>query len=174
MKRLDLKALLLLAELNLKLGVLVLVCGVSLFGWWVIAGRWDKPPEEKAFCGNAIVDYPANAIDSARWHKMSSTYGLALDLRRGEKIWKANCSACHKLDVDMSGPGVLTVFDHAPAPARDWVLAFLLGEDSLVQAGDAYTIELRRVWKTAPEWNHRLVGLSREDAQQVMAWMELQ
>lgn len=66
--------------------------------------------------------------------------GFAQD---GEKIFKANCASCHRVDdKKMTGPGLQGVFDRVPEPQEEWLKAWIRNSQKVIASGDAYAVEL--------------------------------
>lgn len=57
----------------------------------------------------------------------------------GEKLFKQNCSACHRLDEKkLTGPGLKGVLDRVPQPAEEWLFKWIKDNEKLRKSGDAY------------------------------------
>lgn len=142
---------------------------------WLLSASYKQP---YLVCGNAPV-----AVDStvaARWAQRDSLrlapwvtrLGRPLDLKRGEKLFKGHCAACHKPDKDMTGPALKGAIARAPQPGTEWFLGFLTAQDSLLKAKEPYALALHAAWGNNP-WNHGNMGLSTDDVAQLIAWIEL-
>jgi len=71
----------------------------------------------------------------------SASIGLSAD--DGGKIFKQNCSRCHKLDdTKLTGPGMKGVFDRVPQPAEEWLFKWIKNNKAVMAAGDAYGIKI--------------------------------
>jgi len=67
------------------------------------------------------------------------TFSLTLKAADGEKLFKQNCSACHRLDEKkLTGPGLKGVFDRVPQPAEEWLYKWIKNNEELRKSGDAY------------------------------------
>ncbi len=86
-------------------------------------------------------------------------------------VFKTNCGACHKPDRDMTGPALQGLLSRAPQPALGWYLAFMQRQDSLIKAGEPYTLVLRERWGDPP-WLHPNT-LTREDLLDALVFVEL-
>lgn len=117
-----------------------------------------------------VSDVPAG-MDGRKWRVLDQRAGGLFDVARGGQVFSGKCYTCHKVDKDC-GFDVRRVFDHAPEPAARWVFGFLMHEDSLVLAGDPYTLALRTRWNTK-NWDHAMVGLEPQEALDVVMWMLL-
>ncbi|TAL60173.1 MAG: c-type cytochrome [Bacteroidetes bacterium] len=61
----------------------------------------------------------------------------------GGKIFKQNCSRCHKLDeTKLTGPGMKGVFDRVPKPADEWLFKWIKNNKEVMMSGDAYGLKV--------------------------------
>lgn len=140
---------------------------------WLLGANHTPPP--MAFCGNVLAEVDSTVAqrwarrDSLRLLPLKERYGMGVNLRRGEKLFKSECASCHKLDKHMTGPGLKYAIKHAPTPT--WVHEFLTAQDSLLRIKDHYTTELHMQWGNYP-WRHERAGLSPAEINDVMAWVE--
>ncbi len=59
------------------------------------------------------------------------------NIAEGQKIFKANCAACHSLGANkVVGPGLQGVIDRVPS--QDWMLSWIKNNNALRKSGDAY------------------------------------
>jgi mono/diheme cytochrome c family protein len=65
-------------------------------------------------------------------------FSADLQAQDGEKLFKQNCAVCHASHTDqkLTGPGLAGVFDRAPK--GDWLKNWILNNQKLIKAGDAY------------------------------------
>jgi len=61
------------------------------------------------------------------------------DAASGEKLFKANCAACHKLDKKAVGPALRDVADRYD---RDWLYEWIKDSQGLIKSGDATAVTL--------------------------------
>jgi mono/diheme cytochrome c family protein len=54
----------------------------------------------------------------------------------GEALFKANCSACHKVKQKLVGPALAGVQDRVPS--TDWIIAFVQNSSKVIAGGDEY------------------------------------
>ncbi len=61
-----------------------------------------------------------------------------LQAQDGAKLFKQNCAVCHASHTDqkLTGPGLKGVFDRAPK--GDWLKNWILNNEKMIKAGDAY------------------------------------
>ena len=141
----------------------------------LVVRRASEP--EPMFCGVVSPDVPEviqqrwAALDSARLAPWRERLGREPDLKNGINLFKGNCAACHKPDRDMSGPALQGILSRAPQPALVWYLAFMQNEDSLITAGDPYTLGLRERWGNNP-WRHPN-ALHRDELWDVLVYVEM-
>lgn len=69
----------------------------------------------------------------------------AQDATNGEKLFKANCTACHALDKEMIGPalgGVVARLESEQGLGTDWLHKWIKDNVALRESGDAYANEI--------------------------------
>jgi len=67
------------------------------------------------------------------------SFSLSTQAADGEKLFKQNCSACHRVDEKkLVGPGLKGVFDRVPQPAEEWLIKWIKNNEELRKSGDAY------------------------------------
>lgn len=156
--------------MKMRIAMALLLCVGVLTAWLFFSEKQPMP-----ICG--VADPPMEErermlrADSMRAIILRDRFGVLPDLRNGEKVFKGNCASCHKPDMDMTGPALKGLLDRTEPPALERYLTFLLHEDSLVTAGDPYTIKLRQHWGNS-QWMHPLGGLERKDLIDVLAYCE--
>ena len=67
------------------------------------------------------------------------------DAKNGEKLFKANCSACHALDKQMVGPALGGVVDRLKKEQNldtDWLHKWIKDSKALRASGDKYANEV--------------------------------
>jgi mono/diheme cytochrome c family protein len=73
-----------------------------------------------------------------------SAFGLSsqLSAQDGEKLFKQNCAVCHDPFGErvITGPGLKGVFDRAPK--GDWMHRWIMNNQKLIKAGDAYAVKV--------------------------------
>jgi mono/diheme cytochrome c family protein len=60
----------------------------------------------------------------------------AAAISAGEALFKANCSACHKVKQKLVGPALAGVQDRVPS--TDWIVAFVQNSQKVIAGGDEY------------------------------------
>lgn len=63
----------------------------------------------------------------------------AVDTAAGEKLFKANCAACHKLYKKATGPALYGVGDKYD---RDWLYTWIRNSQDMIKSGDAQAVAI--------------------------------
>lgn len=77
-----------------------------------------------------------------------STVAFAQDeaaIQAGEKLFKANCAACHKLDQKSTGPalrGVEARLAEEEGLDREWLYKWIRNSSALIKSGDPYAVKV--------------------------------
>lgn len=91
---------------------------------------------------------------------------ICANYREKSLVFDRNCSACHFLDKDMSGPALKgSLYDES---FYGWFELFLTSEDSLEQANDSTTIQLIRKWRSQG-WRHNFDSLTKTEMDELRA-----
>ncbi|AXG69484.1 cytochrome c6 [Kordia sp. SMS9] len=103
-----------------------------------------------------------------------STVAFAQDeaaIQAGEKLFKANCAACHKMDAMSTGPalrGVEARLDEDEGLGREWLYKWIKNSSGLIKSGDPYAV------KVYEQYNKRQMTafptLSNEDIDNILAY----
>src|SRR6056300_2115635 len=64
---------------------------------------------------------------------------MSQSFEEGEKIFKQNCTACHKMDKKVVGPALQNVVEEQGA---DWVYSWVKNNQSLRESGDSHANEV--------------------------------
>lgn len=75
----------------------------------------------------------------------ASIYGQGGDAKNGEKLFKANCTACHALDKQLVGPALGGVVDRLKKEQNldtEWLHKWIKDNKSLRESGDKYANEV--------------------------------
>lgn len=75
----------------------------------------------------------------------ASIYGQDGDPKNGEKLFKANCTACHALDKQVVGPalkGVVARLEKDQGLGKDWFYKWIKDNKALRASGDKYANEV--------------------------------
>lgn len=76
--------------------------------------------------------------------------------RHGEELFKSNCTMCHHIVKNLTGPSIQGSIERLRGKER--FLAFVTNEDSLLQLGDRYVVEIQEYDPSKglhqhPEWS---------------------
>ncbi len=75
----------------------------------------------------------------------ASFYGQDGDPKNGEKLFKANCTACHALDKQVVGPPLKGVVERVKTEGgvdKDWLHKWIKDNKALRASGDKYANEI--------------------------------
>lgn len=70
---------------------------------------------------------------------LTGTYAYAQNYEAGEKIYKANCVPCHKMDSKVIGPPLAGVVSNQGA---EWTKKWIYNNQELRDAGDAHALAI--------------------------------
>jgi len=68
-----------------------------------------------------------------------SLAAMAQSYEAGEKVYKMNCAACHKMDAKLIGPSLMNV---VAEQGEDWTRRWILNNEELRKSGDAHAIAI--------------------------------
>lgn len=73
----------------------------------------------------------------------------AAAIANGQKIFKANCGSCHKLDdTKLIGPGLKGVTERVPSPYQDWMFKWIKNNKAVLKSGDTYAAGIYAQFKS--------------------------
>jgi len=89
----------------------------------------------------------------------------------GAKLFKQNCAVCHVShgDQKLTGPGLAGIFDRAPK--GDWLKRWILNNQKLIKAGDAYANKIYNDYGKA-QMNVFEGQLSEKDVDAILAFLQ--
>ncbi|MGB3468582.1 MAG: c-type cytochrome [Cyclobacteriaceae bacterium] len=58
----------------------------------------------------------------------------------GQKLFSANCTACHAVNKKVIGPALANVWERAPS--QDWLYRFIKNSTKVIASGDEYAVNL--------------------------------
>ena len=101
----------------------------------------------------------------------ASIYGQDGDPKNGEKLFKANCTACHALDKKVVGPalgGVVARLEKDQGLKTDWLHKWIKNNEELRASGDKYANEVfeangKQIMQTFP-------NLTDKDIDDILAY----
>ncbi len=81
------------------------------------------------------------ASDSVITETATSQGGISDEavVAEGEKLFKANCRACHAIDQRLIGPALAGIYDRRD---MDWIKAFIKNSQVVIASGDEYAVAL--------------------------------
>jgi mono/diheme cytochrome c family protein len=98
-----------------------------------------------------------------------SSFGLikAQDVAAGEKVFKANCIACHAIKDKVVGPALKDV-----EKRRDeaWLIKWIKNSQEVISSGDAYAVDLFNKYNKAPM--PPFASLSDGDIKSLLAYIK--
>ena len=72
---------------------------------------------------------------------VGNTSAYAADAAKGEKLFKANCAACHRIDSKkLTGPGLGGIMERVPS--KEWLYDWVKNSQKLIASGDSYANEV--------------------------------
>ena len=101
----------------------------------------------------------------------ASIYGQEGDPKNGEKLFKANCTACHQLDKQVIGPALGGVVDRLQTEQNlgtDWLHSWIKDNKALRASGDKYANEVFEKFNKV-EMN-QFPNLSDKDIDDILAF----
>ncbi|WP_419869205.1 c-type cytochrome [Chryseobacterium sp. CT-SW4] len=101
----------------------------------------------------------------------ASIYGQDGDPKNGEKLFKANCTACHALDKQVIGPplkGVVAKVQEEAGLGTDWLHKWIKDNKALRESGDKYANKIFEDYnKTEMQ---QFPNLSDQDIDDILAY----
>jgi len=88
----------------------------------------------------------------------------------GEKIFKNNCSACHKLNGKMIGPALAGVNERY-AGEEEWLYKWIQNAPRLIAQGDPKAVALYEEYNK--QQMQAFPGLSEEEIDQILEYIEV-
>ncbi len=90
----------------------------------------------------------------------------AQQAQEGEKLFRQNCSACHKLGTKLIGPDLVGISDRRPV---EWIVKFVQNSQEVIKSGDPYAVKLFE------EYNKVVMppqGLTEEQVKSIIAYID--
>ncbi|MDR2206105.1 MAG: c-type cytochrome [Flavobacteriaceae bacterium] len=100
-----------------------------------------------------------------------SIYGQDGDPKNGEKLFKTNCTACHKLDQQFVGPPLQGVVERLKTEQNldtDWLHKWIKDNTALIASGDKYANEVFQKFNKMPM--QAFPNLSDTDINDILAY----
>ena len=86
----------------------------------------------------------------------------------GEALFKANCSNCHKPDVDYTGPALQGWADRVPD--KEWIYKWIANPAGMVASGEKYSVAIFEKWK--PTMMTGFATLSKGEIDAIMGYVD--
>ncbi len=74
-------------------------------------------------------------------------FGFGANAQDGEKVFKANCSACHKMGMRLVGPDLTGVTERR---SEEWIASFVRNSQKMVADGDADAVAIFEEFNKVP------------------------
>lgn len=88
-------------------------------------------------------------------------------IKEGEKLFKANCTACHAVNRKLIGPALAGVSDRRE---KEWLYRFIRNNVELRESGDKTAIELYEQYNQSPM--NVFLQFSDTDIDNIIAYIE--
>ena len=98
---------------------------------------------------------------------ISTSSVTAQDLEEGEKLYKANCTACHQIDNKLIGPALRGVSDKY---SEEWLIKWIKNSAELIASGDADAIAIYEEYNKSPMT--AFPYFSDDDVRNILAYVE--
>ena len=69
-------------------------------------------------------------------------------MKNAPNYLKKNCATCHMFDKNTTGPALQGMMKRAPS--REWLMAYLQNEDSLIRSGDTVALRISKLSPAGP------------------------
>ena len=86
----------------------------------------------------------------------------------GEALFKANCSNCHKPDVDYTGPALQGWADRVPD--KEWIYKWIANPAGMVASGEKHSVALFEKWK--PTMMTGFANLTKAEIDAIMGYVD--
>jgi mono/diheme cytochrome c family protein len=96
-----------------------------------------------------------------------STSVSAQNVEEGEKLYKANCTACHQIDNKLIGPALRGVSDKY---SEEWLIKWIKNSAELIASGDADAIAIYEEYNKSPMT--AFPYFSDDDVRNILAYVE--
>ena len=96
-----------------------------------------------------------------------STSVTAQNIEEGEKLYKANCTACHQIDNKLIGPALRGVSDKY---SEEWLIKWIKNSAELIASGDADAIAIYEEYNKSPMT--AFPYFSDDDVRNILAYVE--
>ena len=94
-----------------------------------------------------------------------STYAQSVE--EGEKLYKANCTACHMIDKKLIGPALEGVNDKY---SEEWLIKWIKNSAEMIASGDPQAVAIYEEYNKSPMTS--FLHFSDEDVVNILAYIE--
>ncbi|NPA33693.1 MAG: c-type cytochrome, partial [Chlorobi bacterium] len=88
-------------------------------------------------------------------------------VEKGQKLFRQNCAACHKIDKDLTGPALGGITKRRD---REWLHRWIRNSQELISEGDPTAVQIFEEWNKVPM--PPFTQLSDEDIDAILAYIE--
>lgn len=92
----------------------------------------------------------------------------AQSVEEGEKLYKANCTACHMIDKKLIGPALEGVNDKY---SEEWLIKWIKNSADMVASGDPQAVAIYEEYNKSPMTS--FLHFSDEDVTNILAYIEV-
>src|ERR1700712_4245958 len=92
----------------------------------------------------------------------------AADPKKGESLFKANCSSCHALDYKMTGPALKGI---TSAQSEDWLIHWISNNKKFRDSGDKSAVAIYNEYNQASMSIFEGI-LSTDDIKDILAYIK--
>ena len=96
-----------------------------------------------------------------------SKIALTQNIEDGEKLYKANCTACHQIDNKLIGPALRGVSDKY---SEDWLIKWIKNSAEMIASGDPDAIAIYEEYNKSPMT--AFPYFSDDDVRNILAYIE--
>ncbi len=86
----------------------------------------------------------------------------------GKKLFRANCKACHHMDMRLVGPPLKNVHTKH---SEEWLLKFIKSSSSMIASGDSMAVSLFNTYNKVPMPNQNLTD---DEIRSILAYVEVE
>lgn len=154
------RVLLLIADARFRVGLVLFFCAFVITAFGLYSNWRDEPDGVCGVVGTTEPHLPNNL-----------PVGTALlEYQRGEKLFKANCAACHKPDKNMTGPALKGSKDWWAQSGGDIYAWIKNSQGYLASSGDAYAKKLFEEYKKSVMTPN---AVSNEDIDAILSFVDV-
>lgn len=86
----------------------------------------------------------------------------------GQKLFSANCTACHAVNKKVIGPALANVWERVPS--REWLYPFIKNSTKVIASGDKYAVNLYNEYNKTQMTS--FTSLKNTDIDNIMAYVQ--